>query len=219
MTAEPRDRKAQAPRRQRICGVTLSLGAVGCLEHLARYDAAAFSTINHALASSRFDALMQWASDGVVLVSVWTAVCAYWLLSVGSWRRRGLLLMALAVLIALTDGSGNAVKKVVQRTRPCRVVADARIVTHCPDSPSFPSNHAANNFAMAAFVATCQPRLGLITLPLAALVAYSRVHLGVHYPLDVLTGAIAGALLGFAAGAVMRRFAPPAAPSLSQGDA
>jgi undecaprenyl-diphosphatase len=63
-----------------------------------------------------------------------------------------------------------------------------------PRSTSFPSGHAASASAFGT-VATASPEAGLPLSAAAALVAYSRVHTGVHYPLDVIAGSLTGATL------------------------
>ena len=64
-----------------------------------------------------------------------------------------------------------------------------------PRSRSFPSGHAASAFAFATGVAGTKPRIAVPLRGLAALVAYSRVHTGVHFPGDVVVGALVGAAL------------------------
>jgi undecaprenyl-diphosphatase len=76
-----------------------------------------------------------------------------------------------------------------------------------PGGGSFPSGHAAGVFAFAAFVAVRAPRWAPLSFAWAGIVAWSRCVLGVHYPSDVL----AGALLGAAVGALFARAAAPAA--------
>lgn len=75
-----------------------------------------------------------------------------------------------------------------------------------PKTRSFPSGHAASGFAFATGVATEAPLAGGLLTALAALVAYSRVHTGVHYPSDVLAGAVIGAALSPVALAVTERY-------------
>jgi undecaprenyl-diphosphatase len=70
---------------------------------------------------------------------------------------------------------------------------------------SFPSGHAASAFAFATGVAGTSPAAGVPLTALAALVAYSRVHTGVHYPLDVVAGAVTGMALAPLAVAVADR--------------
>jgi membrane-associated phospholipid phosphatase len=75
-----------------------------------------------------------------------------------------------------------------------------------PKTRSFPSGHAASGFAFATGVATEAPLAGGLLTALAALVAYSRVHTGVHYPSDVVAGAVIGAALSPIATAAAKRY-------------
>lgn len=87
------------------------------------------------------------------------------------------------------------VKPLAQRRRPDRAdhqVPSARHVP-MPASRSFPSGHAASAFAFAGGAGRVMPTVSLPLHGLAGLVAYSRVHTGVHYPLDVVVGSLLGA--------------------------
>ena len=77
-----------------------------------------------------------------------------------------------------------------------------------PASGSFPSGHAATAFAAAVAVGLVHPRLRRPLLALAAVVALSRVYLGVHYVLDVLAGTVLGVAVGLAAGRLVRAVGP-----------
>jgi len=74
-------------------------------------------------------------------------------------------------------------------------VVEARQV-RMPTSTSFPSGHSASGFAFAAGVAEALPALGVPLRGLATVVAYSRVHSGVHYPGDVIVGSLVGMAVG-----------------------
>jgi membrane-associated phospholipid phosphatase len=103
--------------------------------------------------------------------------------------RRGL------VSLGIASGFSNLVAKpLTTRRRPARQEAEdlARRHVQMPRSSSFPSGHSASAFAFATGAAKAQPMLSVPLLVLAALVGYSRVHTGVHYPADVLAGAFIG---------------------------
>ena len=89
-------------------------------------------------------------------------------------------------------------KYIGRRERPDRSTHAAVTGRHVrmPTSASFPSGHSASGFAFAQAVAASRPELGLPLRTLAAVVAYSRVHTGVHYPGDVLAGALVGMAIG-----------------------
>jgi membrane-associated phospholipid phosphatase len=113
-----------------------------------------------------------------------------------------------AVAIGVTSALVNlAVKAAWSRQRPDRAGAGVprrRTVT-MPASTSFPSGHAASGFAFAAAIGRDQPWLGLALRFLAAAVAYSRVHTGVHYPGDIVAGALIGEGTGQAVAGLMDR--------------
>jgi undecaprenyl-diphosphatase len=67
-----------------------------------------------------------------------------------------------------------------------------------PDTASFPSGHAATSFAGATILAFAFPRLAPLLYVLAAAVGFSRLYLGVHYPLDIVGGAVLGVLVALA---------------------
>jgi membrane-associated phospholipid phosphatase len=90
-----------------------------------------------------------------------------------------------------------AVKPLARRRRPDRLAHEVPIARHVPmpSSRSFPSGHSAAAFAFAGGAGSVAPAVSLPLHALAALVAYSRVHTGVHYPLDALAGSVLGAAL------------------------
>jgi membrane-associated phospholipid phosphatase len=99
------------------------------------------------------------------------------------------------VSVGLTSAAVNqGFKRVFHRDRPTRLERDFNRHVRMPESTSFPSGHSASAFAFAQGVSDTMPWTGLGVV--AAAVAYSRVHTGVHYPLDVAAGAIIGMGLG-----------------------
>ena len=90
-----------------------------------------------------------------------------------------------------------AVKPLARRRRPDRLAGEVPVARHVtmPTSRSFPSGHSAGAFAFATGVGHVSPGAAAPLRALAAVVAYSRVHTGVHYPGDVLAGALIGTAL------------------------
>lgn len=119
-----------------------------------------------------------------------------------SWK----LIIGIAMLIAMVDqASVRLFKEVVQRYRPCKNL-DLESVVHlvnnkCGGTFGFVSSHAANTFALAVFIGlllnTKNKNILMLLLIWATIVSYSRIYLGVHYPLDILGGAILGSSLAF----------------------
>jgi undecaprenyl-diphosphatase len=131
----------------------------------------------------------------VLLAAVWIALLAFG----GAKGRRAALLVALALLV--TDQLVNeVVKPWVGRPRPCIAVEEARVLVKFARSPSFPSSHAANITAAMTVLAYFYRRWTPLLASLAFLVGYSRIYVGVHYPLDVFAGSAFG--FAVAAGAV-----------------
>jgi membrane-associated phospholipid phosphatase len=129
------------------------------------------------------------AADHSVL---WLSIAGALALVPGRPRRAALLG---AASIGVASVSVNVIAKMLLgRPRPDRSTAAVPIarLVRMPHSTSFPSGHSASAFAFASAVGTQLPRLALPLQLLAAAVAYSRVHTGVHYPSDTIVGASIG---------------------------
>lgn len=83
-------------------------------------------------------------------------------------------------------------KNIFCRERPCHVDPSVVLAVHAPSSYSFPSGHTGSSFAAAGALFACNKRLGVPALVLALIVGLSRIYLFVHYPTDVLVGALLG---------------------------
>jgi undecaprenyl-diphosphatase len=116
------------------------------------------------------------------------------------WRRVSpLLLTALAVYAA--DGIADAVKAAVGEHRP----TNSDPLVAMPHSHSFPSGHAATAFAGATVLSALLPRAAPAFYLLALAIAYSRLYVGVHFPLDIIGGAAIGIATALLLLAVARR--------------
>jgi len=170
--------------------------------------------------AARASAELRWAplTPLLALASAWWVKGVLFALAGLAWdlRRRALPRTALAALAAMGLASllTSAAKDAVGRVRPPLEDATIRAIGALPATPSFPSGHASTAFAAAVALAALAPRLRAPALALAALVAVSRVYLGVHFWLDVLAGAALGALVGLlVAGAARRLAGGPASPA------
>jgi undecaprenyl-diphosphatase len=159
-------------------------------------DTALFHLINTAGQNFFFDVFMPFMTDVKNFTYV-LALLAGWIL----WKERkaGLVfLIFIALTLAMTDFlSSLLLKEWVGRIRPCQILPEVRLLTDCNTSYSFPSSHAVNIFAAAYFLSPLFRRLTPVFYGIAAVVGYSRVYIGVHYPLDVMGGAAIGLLLAW----------------------
>ncbi|MFD5125465.1 phosphatase PAP2 family protein [Streptomyces sp. NPDC058385] len=148
---------------------------------------------------SWFQHLMEVFTELGLLVFAVLFVAAWWRARRGDPRA-----LAVAVLAPLATGvayvCSELVKSGVDEERPCRAVSGALTsLVACPPHGdwSFPSNHATIAAASAVGLTLARPAVGWLTVPLALLMAFSRVFVGVHYPHDVAVGLVVGALVSF----------------------
>ncbi len=158
-------------------------------------DVKIFYLINHSLANPLFDSFFKF----ITLPEHW--IIAYVILLGILFARGGKLgriaFLGIIIVIAVSDQtSSNLLKNMIQRVRPCNALPDCRLLVNCLGSYSFPSSHAVNNFAAAAYFSYIYPRYNKVFYVTAALVAFSRPYVGVHYPSDVIFGAVLGYLIG-----------------------
>jgi membrane-associated phospholipid phosphatase len=139
------------------------------------------------------DDTMTWLSDSGDMGKVWFAVAAGMAVFGGPTGRRAALRGTVSLGIA--SAFANLVAKpLTSRRRPRREERreQTRRDVPMPESSSFPSGHSASAFAFATGAGQVLPASSAPLRALATLVAYSRVHAGVHYPVDVLVGAFIG---------------------------
>ena len=110
------------------------------------------------------------------------------------WRRPWLLVVLLASDF-IADGLSLALRQAIGRDRPPLVYPEPKPLVHVPHTGAFPSGHSSAAFACATVLAWASPRLRVPAFVLAAAIAWSRVYVGVHWPLDVLGGAVLGVLV------------------------
>lgn len=173
------------------------------LDTLLRYDKELFLFLN-GLGTAGWDGF--W----MALTNKWTSIPLYLILLLLSLKALGMkktlvLLISVALLITATDQLTNFFKLGVGRLRPCfepGVQEYMRLVKgSCGGRFGFYSAHASNAMGVAIFFTLAVgPRfrwLGPVLIIWALAVAYSRIYIGVHYPLDVLAGVATGLLMGW----------------------
>ena len=174
------------------------------LDFLYSIDLSIFFFINHNLSSVFLDKFFSLITD----VTKW--YIAYVILLGILFRYGGkkgkIAAVAVIILILCADQLGaKLLKELFQRVRPCNALADVLTPLGCTGSFSFPSNHALNNFAVAVFFYRLYPNLKWVLFITAVLISLSRVYLGLHYPSEVIGGALIGSLIGYVFSLVINR--------------
>ncbi|MDI3406828.1 phosphatase PAP2 family protein [Streptomyces cavernicola] len=139
-----------------------------------------------------------WTEAGLLLFGVLFAA-AWWRARRGDPRALAISVLA-PLATAFAYVVSELIKSAVDEERPCRAVAGAAAaLVECPEVGdwSFPSNHSTIAGAAAVALVLAWRSLAWLTLPMAVLMAFSRVFVGVHYPHDVAIGLLLGALVAF----------------------
>jgi undecaprenyl-diphosphatase len=179
----------------------------GELSGFMHWDRSAFEVMNKWFSSSFFDALMPIIADFYVWV-IPIAIIWLWYFVRSERRGRIIALCAFLVIAATDQASSSLVKPYVQRQRPCNVIPACRLymdgnwittdkfgLTTYKTSYSFPSSHAANIAGQAIYWMYFYPHLAPVFMFAAAIVGWSRVYMGLHYPSDVMAGYILGGII------------------------
>jgi undecaprenyl-diphosphatase len=170
------------------------------IDFLYSIDVAVFRFFNATLSNPVFDLVMPFLTD---LNTTWFGrglAVMLWLLLVWKGGRKGRIVgIMLIFLVILSDQLNSGfIKKVIARPRPCHMIDGVAIVDHirllvdCGGGFSFPSSHAVNNIAVASYFSYYYRKWTWLFFTIGGIIAMSRLFVGVHYPSDILGGAVVG---------------------------
>lgn len=174
------------------------------LSQIIQLDHQLFYAINTGLSNAFFDVLMPILRNRYTWIPLYIFLIVFFL---RSYKLNGfyLVLTFLATFAFADFTSASLIKKSVKRLRPCNeltFVQEVKIRVDCGSGYSFPSTHATDHFAIALFLICIFYRKYKFVVPVlltwAFLIAFAQVYVGVHFPMDVLFGAIYGAIIGWA---------------------
>jgi len=169
---------------------------------LPELDTALFFLINRGLQNSFFDRLMPFVTSHTFLDFLPFVL----LLFVKEKKKALPVLLTGLFATAVSDAANHMLKETFMRPRPCTALDSVHLLVGCGKSFSMPSNHAANVFAFAMTIWLLQrSRASLWFIAMAALISFSRISVGVHYPSDVLVGAVVGTGIAYAAVTLYRQ--------------
>jgi membrane-associated phospholipid phosphatase len=173
-------------------------------QQIVHWDQALSIKINKDGSNAFFDFLMPWLRQSLMWAPLYLFLIVF---AIQNFKAKGgrwvMYVMLTASISDLT--SSRLIKNYFARPRPCNEPAMQQalhfLVNHCPGGFSFTSSHATNHFAVAAFIYFTGRHLFGTKLRLffvwAASICYAQVYVGVHYPFDVLCGALLGTFIGY----------------------
>lgn len=173
------------------------------LDQLLQLDRVIFDFINQTMTNPILDVLLPVMRHKETWIPLYIA-CVIWII----YRNRSkawIPLLAVAVTMTVSDTlSSKLIKKSVKRQRPCQVVEEhPQTITRvrCGSGYSFTSSHATNHFTLAWFLPILlgfrQKWFKWLCLVWAGIISFSQIYVGVHYPIDIICGALLGSFLGY----------------------
>ncbi len=159
-------------------------------------DLTIFHFINQTISNLIFDKFFVFITDLRHWIIAY--IILWFILFIKGGTKGKIAAISVIFLVIISDQiSSHLLKNLFERIRPCNALDQVNLLISRTHSYSFPSSHAVNNFAVATFFYKLYPKLKWILFTAAGLVALSRPYVGVHYPSDILGGAIIGILIGF----------------------
>ncbi|WP_316830071.1 phosphatase PAP2 family protein [Pedobacter aquatilis] len=184
------------------------------IESLQQFDVELFLKIHRGLSNGFLDWLMPLVRNRFFWSPLYLFIVVF---CIKQYKKQGYYIIGM-VLFTFAMGdliASRLIKPFVQRVRPCNDFNLANDIIHrvpCGSGLSFPSAHATNHFAIAVFLICVFYSRWKPILPLgifwAAMISFAQVYVGVHYPIDVSTGAILGTVIGFTCSQIFKKLQP-----------
>ncbi|RED47604.1 phosphatase PAP2 family protein [Seonamhaeicola aphaedonensis] len=172
------------------------------IEKILKYDTELFLYLNN-LGSNTWDWLWLLITDKLTFIPLY-ALLLFLLYKKYGWKALIVFVVVVALMITFTDQITNVFKRGFERPRPCReasLIDQMRFIAVRCGKYGFFSGHSSNSMAAAIFAGLLlkpfYKNAILILLLWSAIVAYSRIYVGVHYPIDIICGLTFGAISGF----------------------
>jgi undecaprenyl-diphosphatase len=163
-------------------------------QFLLSMDRQIFLFLNTSLANSVFDFLMPFITNKK---NWFVPIGIAWILLVWRGGRRGRIVafLIIPILILADQTSSSLLKHTFDRLRPCKALDNVRLLIPCGSGYSFPSSHATNISAAFTLFIYYYGKYTVVWVTIILLIGFSRIYVGVHYPLDVLGGFAVGATI------------------------
>lgn len=172
------------------------------IDELLKYDTEFFLFLNN-LGNTSWDGFWLFVTEKWSSIPIY-AILLYLIFKNYGWKGTLVIIVCVALMITATDQIANLFKYGIKRPRPCQVLELKEQMRYIADGCGrfgYFSAHAASSMAAAVFLGLCLQKwykyLPFLLLIWAVITGYSRIYLGVHYPLDVITGMAFGGITGW----------------------
>lgn len=188
------------------------------IDQLISFDQDAFLAINQGLSNAFFDWLMPILRNRYTWTPLYLFIVIFCIRNYG--KKGVFIIVFLLITFGISDHvSSSIIKKSVERVRPCRDVEfkdQVNVLVRCSGGYSFTSSHATNHFAISVVLIMVfyhrWKHILWLGLSWAAIISFAQVYVGVHYPLDIIGGALLGGTIGYLTGLGFKHLVPNLTP-------